>query len=379
MADPSKTESATPRRKEDARKRGQVPKSSELTTALAMLGSIAVLSFSGATMTQELAKIARFSFGNLNSFTINDAEINRHALHFGLELLFVMGPLLLGAFVIGILANVLQIGFLFAPQVLEPKPENLSPAKGWERIYSRRSVVELFKGFLKIGVVGLVAWSTLRGRSDRIFALMNTDLGLFLGEISALSSILILRVSITLLVLALADYLYQRFEYDESLKMTKQEIKDEYRQMEGDPQVKARIRRLQQEASRRRMLAELPNADVVITNPTRLAVAIKYDGVNMDSPIVIAKGARLVAARIREIAREHRIPVIENKPLARALFEGVPVGAAVPSLLFNAVAELLAWVYQTQGRLEEKALQNQDRLRRLGRLPAHLENDATGA
>ena len=168
--------------------------------------------------------------------------------------------------------------------------------------------------------------------------------------------------------MAALDYWYQRYEFEESIRMSKQEIKDEYRQLEGDPQVKARIRRLQQDASRRRMLAELPTADVVITNPTHLAVAVRYDENNMDAPRVIAKGARLLAERIKEIAREHQIPVMENKPLARALYESTPVGAQVPSALFDAVAQLLAFVYQMQGKLAEKARRNRERIAKKGGL-----------
>jgi flagellar biosynthetic protein FlhB len=362
MADPSKTESATPRKREEARKRGQVARSTELNTALGILGMLTVLTMAGHYMLEELAKVSRFAWGGLGTFDLTGADLMRHSLNFGLELLIVMGPLLLGAFIIAVGSNVLQVGFLFAPEALTVKWDNISPAKGWERIYSRRTLVELGKGLLKIGVIGLTAWLTLSGQSETLLALMNTDLGLFMTAIGGIAFTLFLRVGLVLLALALADFLYQRWEYEESMKMTKQEVKDEYRQMEGDPLVKARIRRLQQEASRRRMFAELPNADVVITNPTHLAVAMKYDGLSMDAPIVLAKGARLMAARIKAIAAEHNIPVLENKPLARAIYASTPVGGAVPSQFFSAVAEVLALVYQAQGSLERRAMENQRRL-----------------
>ena len=368
MADPSKTETATPRRREDARKKGQVARSTELNTALGILGSLLVLNLAGRFVFEELSKVARFFWGNLGREELGLEGMQSHALTFGLEFLYIISPLLLGALMVGLLSNTLQVGIFFAPEALSLKFENLSPVKGFGRIFSRRSAIEFLKGVLKIVLITLVAWFTVTARIDTVVALMNTDMGMFYSAVGALSTALILRIGFSLLALAALDYWYQRYEFEESIKMSKQEIKDEYRQLEGDPQVKARIRRLQQDASRRRMLAELPTADVVITNPTHLAVAVRYDENNMDAPRVIAKGARLLAERIKEIAREHQIPVMENKPLARALFESTPVGAQVPSALFDAVAQLLAFVYQMQGKLAEKARRNRERIAKKGGL-----------
>jgi flagellar biosynthetic protein FlhB len=362
MADPSKTESATAKKKEDARKRGQVARSTELNTGLSVLGMLVVFNLAGHYMLEELSKISHYAWGGLGTFDLTGGDLMRHSLTFGLELLLVIGPLLVGALVIGISANVLQVGFLFAPEALSIKWDNISPAKGFERVFSRRTAIELAKAFLKIGVIGLTAWVTVTGQIDKLLALMNTDLGLFMAAIGGLAGSLILRVGLVMLAMGLADFFYQRWEYDENLKMTKQEVKDEFRQTEGDPLVKARIRKLQQEAAKRRMFADLPNADVVITNPTHLAVALKYDGTSMDAPLVLAKGARLMAARIKAVAAEHGIPVLENKPLARAIYASTPVGGAVPSQFFGAVAEILALVYQAQGSLERKAMENQRRI-----------------
>jgi flagellar biosynthetic protein FlhB len=362
MADPSKTESATPRKREEARKRGQVPRSTELTSALGLLGMLGVLNIAGGYMLDEMAAVARHAWGGLGSFHLNGAGLERHALSFGLELLAILGPVLLGALLLGIGGNVVQFGFLFAPEAIKLRWDNVLPTKGFERLFSRRTAVETVKAFLKIGLIGLTAWLTVSGRTDELLAMMNSNLAGFYPAIGSLASLVMLRVGLVMLALALVDYVYQRWEYAESLKMSKQEVKDEYRQMEGDPLIKARIRRLQQEASRRRMFAELPKADVVITNPTHLAVALRYDGATMDAPVVVAKGARLMAERIKSIAAEHKIPVMENKPLARALYAGVPVGAQVPSTFFAAIAEVLAFVYQTQGTLEIKARENHRRI-----------------
>jgi len=364
VADPSKSEAATPRRKEEARQRGQVARSSELSSALGLLGILIVLNLSGSYMIEEITKVARYTWGGLGTFTFGDTEVRRQILTFFLELLLVMGPLLLGALVIGVTVNVIQFGFLFAPEALQLKWENLSPVKGFERLFSRRTAVEVFKSFLKIGVIGTIAWLTIAGRVPQLMTLMNTEQVVFFAAVASTANSVILRVGLAMLAMALIDFFYQRWEFDESLKMSKQEIKDEYRQMEGDPLVKSRIRKMQQEAARRRMFADLPNADVVITNPTHLAVALKYDGTTMDAPLVLAKGARLMAARIKAIAAEHGIPVMENKPLARALYRSVPVGAHVPGAFFSAIAEVLAFVYQAKGTLADKARQNQDRITR---------------
>ena len=364
MADPSKSEAATPKRREEARQRGQVARSTELTSALSLLGILTVLNLSGSYMLQELTKVARYTWGGLGTFTFSETEVRRQILTFFLELLLVMGPLLLGAVVIGVAVNVLQFGFLFAPEAMQLRWENLSPARGFGRLFSRRTAVEVFKSFLKIGVIGLIAWLTIAGKVPQLMTLMNTDLVVFFTAVAGTASTIMLRVGLAMLAMALLDYFYQRWEFEESLKMSKQEIKDEHRQMEGDPLVKARIRRMQQAAARRRMFADLPNADVVITNPTHLAVALKYDGTTMDAPRVLAKGARLMAARIKAVAAEHNIPVMENKPLAQALYRAVPVGGQVPGAFFNAIAEVLAFVYQAKGTLAEKARQNQERIAR---------------
>jgi flagellar biosynthetic protein FlhB len=364
MADPSKSEAATPKRREEARQRGQVARSTELTSALSLLGILTVLNLSGSYMLQELTKIARYTWGGLGTFTFSETEVRRQILTFFLELLLVMGPLLLGAVVIGVAVNVLQFGFLFAPEALQLRWENLSPARGFGRLFSRRTAVEVFKSFLKIGVIGVIAWLTIAGKVPQLMTLMNTDLVVFFTAVAGTASTIMLRVGLAMLAMALLDYFYQRWEFEEGLKMSKQEIKDEHRQMEGDPLVKARIRRMQQAAARRRMFADLPNADVVITNPTHLAVALKYDGTTMDAPKVLAKGARLMAARIKAVAAEHKIPVMENKPLAQAIYRAVPVGGQVPGAFFNAIAEVLAFVYQAKGTLAEKARQNQERIAR---------------
>lgn len=366
MADPSKTETATPRKREESRKRGQVARSVEVNTAAGLLGAWMLMHFWGAFMIQELADICRFAWGNLGHFRMSMGEFQRYLMTFNLKLFMLLLPLFVGVFLIGVLSNVAQIGFLFSAEPLALKPENLNPAQGFKRLFSRRTAIEFLKNMIKIVLVATVTAVTLWSRLPALMLLLQSDLGGFFSQVGAMTSQLFLRLGLALLGLAALDFWYQRYEFEESIKMSKQEIKDEFKQLEGDPQIKARVRQLQRENSRKRMLSDLPNADVVITNPTHLAVAVQYDGKNMDAPRVVAKGARLMAERIKEMAREYDIPVMENKPLARAIYESTPVGSQVPGTLFTAVAELLAFVYQMQGKLVQKAQENRERLSKQG-------------
>jgi flagellar biosynthetic protein FlhB len=249
-----------------------------------------------------------------------------------------------------LVANVAQIGLEFHGQGLAPKFSKLNPLAGLKRIFSLRGLVELAKSLLKIAFVGLIAWSVMSGYISKFPSLVRLDLGeIWLFTHSAAFRI-ILYVSLALMVLAALDYIYQRWQYEESLKMTKQEVKDERKQSEGDPQVKSRIRALQRQTAYQRMLAEVPKSDVVITNPTHLAVALRFDSSAMIAPQVTAKGADYIAERIREVAIENGVPIVENKSLAQALYRMAEIGDYVPVDLYRAVAEVLAYVYRLKGR-----------------------------
>jgi flagellar biosynthetic protein FlhB len=261
-----------------------------------------------------------------------------------------MSPLLLTVVITGFLSNYLQIGFIFSPEAVAPKMEKIDPFKGFARLFSLRSLVELVKSVLKMAVIAVIVWFTLKDELRNLIPLMDDSL---MG-ILVYTGKVIFRIMITtcwvLIVLALMDYLYQRWEYEKGLRMSRQEVKDEYKQSEGDPFVKARIRRIQREIARKRMMANVPKADVVVTNPTHLAVAIRYDADKMYAPVVVAKGAGYMAEKIRDIARTHGVPVIENKPVAQLLYKMVDVDGAIPEDLYRAVAEILAYVYGLKER-----------------------------
>jgi flagellar biosynthetic protein FlhB len=247
--------------------------------------------------------------------------------------------------VAAILANVLQVGVMFSSEAITPQVSKIDPIKGFQRLFSLRSLIELIKSIFKICIVGTVAYIVVKGELDRMLILMDQSVWGMMIYLGNISFKILLATTIVLIILAILDYIYQRWEYEKSLRMTKQEIKDEYKNTEGDPMIKARIRRIQREIAHKRMMAQVPKADVIITNPTHLAVAIKYDHENMMAPMVVAKGANIIAEKVKQIAEENDVPIIENKPLAQVLYKMVDINSLIPEDLYRAVAEVLAFVY----------------------------------
>lgn len=346
-----RTEQATGRRRQEARKRGQVAISREIPSALLLFTLLGVFSFAGAHLLDHLTRLVAGIFGRLNSIrvhTVSDAG----ALMVDLlqTVLWLLVPICLPLLVAGFLGNVAQVGLEFHAQPLSPKLSKLNPLAGMKRIFSMRGLVELGKSLLKIGFVGAIAWSVMSGYLTEFPTLVRLDLGGIWDFTYSVAFRIILYVSLALLVLAALDYIYQRWQHEEGLKMTKQEIKDERKQSEGDPQVKSRIRSLQRQAAYQRMMAEVPKSDVVITNPTHLAVALRFDPAEMTAPRVTAKGADYIAERIRDVARENNVPIVENQPLAQALYQMADIGDYIPVDLYRAVAEVLAYVYRLRGR-----------------------------
>jgi flagellar biosynthetic protein FlhB len=255
--------------------------------------------------------------------------------------------------VLGVIAfatNVAQIGFKITPKAMEPKFDKLNLVNGFKRLFALRSLVDMIKNVLKVAIIGYVAYKTIQGEFDSFFLLPNMTIPELAGVMGKLSLVLGVKIGAVVFVIAVLDYMYQRYEFEKSIRMSRQEVKEEHKETEGSPQLKARVRQVQREMSRKRMMQAVPTADVVLTNPTHLAVALKYDPEEMSAPYVVAKGARLIAQRIKELAHKHDIPVIEDKPLARALFKACDVGDLVPANLYRAVAEVLAYVYRLKGK-----------------------------
>ncbi|MCG8685612.1 MAG: flagellar biosynthesis protein FlhB, partial [Desulfobacterales bacterium] len=268
-------------------------------------------------------------------------------LGFHLKKMFLMClPVFAAVYVVALISNVAQVGFAISWKAIEPKMSKLNPINGFKQKFSSRAVVEFVKSLVKVGVISLVCYLVTKGTLSQIVKLYDNSVAQILLFLLIESFWIFIKVCLVMIVVALLDYAYQKWKFLDEQKMTKKEVKDERKQTEGDPAVKSRIRQLQMEAARKRMMAEVPEADVVVTNPTRLAVALKYDNTKMDAPMVVAKGAGSIAANIRRIARENDVPLVEDKPLARNLYRLVDIGQEVPLEYYKAVAELLAYVYR---------------------------------
>lgn len=345
-----KTEKATPNKRREARKKGQVAKSPEVSAALTLLLAFAFFMVGGKNLIEGCLNIYRHSF---QEYLLWNISISSTQLLFN-QLLWdsvkLVAPLFAVVLAAGIFANYVQVGLMFNAESIKINLGKLNPIQGMKHIFSIRSLVELIKSILKIVVTSGIVYWIISSKKNELFSLGEKnilDSSRFIGS-------LILQIGITiagcLVILATADYLFQKFDYEKKLRMSKQEIKDEYKKMEGDPVIKGQRRAKQRQLAMNRMIQEVPKADVIITNPTHFAVAIRYDFETMDAPEVIAKGKDHIALKIKEIAKQHKIMTVENRPLARALFASVEIGEPVPEELFNAVGEILAYVYFQEGR-----------------------------
>jgi flagellar biosynthetic protein FlhB len=341
-----KTEQATPKRREEARNKGQVARSTEL-SSVAILGvGLLALWGLGGYMREGLEAMMLGAFvGNFNA-TLDPGTIQRHIVGWMSAFAGILWPLFILLTIAAIAVNVAQVGVMFTGQPLQPKADRISPLSGLKRIFSAKGLVELAKGLFNVGIVALVVYLTLTGERTTIINMLDMEVGQILEVSVDMIMTLGFRLVLLLLALAILDYAFQRFDYEKNLRMTRQEVKQEIKQQEGDPIIRSRIRAIQREMSQRRMMDDVGSADVVVTNPTHVAVALKYDPATMPAPVVLAKGQRLVAQRIKELARESKVPLVENKPLARALFKAVKVGDQIPEELFRATAEVLAFVFQ---------------------------------
>jgi flagellar biosynthesis protein FlhB len=346
-----RTEEATPKRREEAREKGQVAVSREVASAVVLGASLIYFYFGSGSFMEGITEIMKTSFRDSGHVLLSQKNI--YALLFSLayKVFLLLFPLLLTVFVAGFVANVLQVGFLFSWEAVQPKLSKVDPFKGLKRLFSLRSLVELVKSLFKISVVGLIAYLVIIKEIPGLFPLADQSIWGMLAFIGRVSFRIMIMTCWVLVIMALLDYLYQRWEFEKSIRMSQQEIKEEFKHSEGDPLIKSRIKRLQREIARKRMMASIPKADVVITNPTHLAIAIRYDQDNMNAPVVVAKGAGYVAEKIREIAAKHQIPIVENKPVAQVLYKIANIGDMIPADLYRAVAEILAYVY----RLKEKS------------------------
>ena len=343
-----KTEEPTAKKLSDARDEGQAPRSQDLNTAAMLIVLILGVKIFGGFIYDRIYETYYYVMTNMSDYATNEFTLGRseNLFHLGMrEILFTILPISLIGVLVAFVVGVWQVKWKITTKPLKPKPSKLNPIKGMKRIFSKDKLVELLKALIKLGVLFWVVYSYIQDEWGLIINIYQLDPVNAVHLIIETVLDIAFRVAVVFLMIAFADWIYQKRKFRKDMKMTKQEVKDEYKNSEGNPEIKGAIRRKMQEASRRRMMQALPEADVVITNPTHLAVALKYDKDSAEAPIVTAKGADFLAEKIKEIARENRIQIVENKPLARMLYHNVEIGAEIPPELYQMVAEILAYVY----------------------------------
>ena len=341
-----RTEKATPRRREKAREEGRVARSQELNSAAILSLGVLVLYFLGPTLVTQLKEFMTYSFSEAPLISVTNDSLLAIFSSKVWTFFVIIAPIFAILAVVAYGVNVVQVGVMFTTKPLEPKADKLNIASGLKRMFSARSLFTLVRDVLKLALISFVGYKAVTANIDGFFLLSDNSVSVFAGAMGKTALMTTLQISAVILILAILDYAYQKYDFEKNIRMSKQDIRDEFKNSEGSPQIKSRVRQIQREMSRKRMMQEIPKADVVVTNPTHLAVALKYNPEEMEAPLVVAKGERLVAQRIKEIAAEHDIPVVENKPLARALFQMCDIGSHVPAKLFRAVAEVLAYVYR---------------------------------
>lgn len=342
-----RTEKPTPKRRREAREKGQVFKSVEVITAFSLLAMFGVLSIFGKTIVENIHKMMHYFFSQQSTLdTLTISAMGNTLKDAILLLIEILAPILIAAFTCGLIFNVVQVGLNFAPKAMAPKMNRISPISGFKRIFSTRTLLDLLKSLIKIAVLGFVAYGEYQKYASHFPILMGEPADFAVNTFVEILFNVGFKLALALAIFAPFDFMYQRWKHEKDLMMTKQEVKDEYKLVEGNPQNKSRIAQKQREMSNMRMVQAVKDADVVITNPTHYAVALSYKEEEYTAPLVIAKGQDYLAKKIKERAKEHEVEIVENKSLARALYFFCEVGDEVPEDLYKAVAEVLAYVYR---------------------------------
>ena len=350
-----RTESATPKRLEEARKKGQVPRSAELSMAAVCIAAAASIYTLGKGAAAEFAELMRGALSLTPAQAVGEGVIWSALMDAGLKALVIILPILGATFIAALAAPLAIGGWNFSGQALMPQFSKLNPANGLGRIFSSRGTVELGKGIAKVFVVSMIGWVLLKGMTPQMLGLSEEPLNGAIGHSAALTGYALLVLCFGLVAIAAFDVPFQLWQHSRDLKMTREEVKEEYKESEGSPETRGRIREAQRALARGRMMQEVPKADVVITNPTHYAIALRYDEKRNRAPIVVAKGTDLLAAKIREIATENGVPLVAAPPLARALYRSVELGHEVPAALYVTVAQVLTYVYQLKAAVARGA------------------------
>ncbi len=350
-----KTEEPTAKKLDDARKDGNVCKSKDLNMAISLVAMFLILRVFSSYMGERFVGVFDEIYTRIPDYASASAFNSSSVMGFFqtslLDSLILVLPFFAAGFVVCFVVDLVQVKWKISTKPMEPKLDKFNPINGFKRIFSTKSLFELAKSIVKVAVIALIVYMTVNDKINDIFIMYDLELNSAIALISDLVIDLGFRISLVFVLVGIGDYAYQRWKFHEDMKMTKQEVKDEMKNSEGDPQIKGKQRARMQEASRRRMMQSVPEADVVITNPTHYAVALKYDNLSMQAPMVTAKGSDLIAQRIKEIAKENNVEIVENKALARSLYSNCEVGQEVSPELYIAVADILAMVYRKQGKI----------------------------
>lgn len=343
-----KTEKATPKKRQDARKEGNIFQSKEINSAATLLFAVAILGIMGNSLYMNMYNMMEFVFTDFltRDYAEGMGNIKKLMTYSAMETLINSLPILAGITVIGLLISYLQVGFLMNP--IKVKFSKLNPLNGFKNMFSIKSLFELVKSFFKIFVISYIVASYLKDEMGNISLFYELTIPQTFAYVAELTYNISIRICIGIFVLAIIDFAFQKYQYEKNLMMSKQEIKEEYKQSEGDPQIKSKIKQKQRELAMRRMMQDVPKADVIITNPTHFAVAVKYDKNKHSAPYVLAKGQDIMAQKIKSIGKENEVPIVENKPLARLLYKNVDINETIPQDLYQAVAEVLAYVYSVK-------------------------------
>lgn len=350
-SDQEKTEDPSQHRLDKAREEGNVAQSKDLTSLMVLVACVSVAWLAGPLLLDDLFNVFRYFWSQSAVVFVTKDNMGELLLKFLYAIARIVLPIALAGFVAGILGSVLQIGFNISTKPLEPNPDKINPVKGLKRLFSMNAVVEGAKAIFKLAAVATVTFFIVQSELVNSAVMSEFESIQIITYMGSMSFRLVAGVGLALFVISVADYAWQKYQHFKKLKMTKEEAKREHKEREGDPLIKSRIRAVQKEMARKRMMLDVQTADVIVTNPTHIAVAIRYDAEKMAAPKVVAKGSDFIAMKIREIAKEHNVPIVENVPLARALHKSVKVGKYVPRALYQAVAEVLAYIYRLKGKI----------------------------
>ncbi|MFL0246766.1 fused FliR family export protein/FlhB family type III secretion system protein [Candidatus Clostridium stratigraminis] len=350
FASEDKTEEATPKKKSEARKKGQVARSKEVNLALTLVASTLILVILGAYVGNSLLSTTRMFLGNYLTTNIDYNTVQNLTLVALWRAAIIILPVVIPIMIFGIAANFIQVGFMFTGEPIKMQLSKLNPINGLKRIFSFRTFVETIKDVAIISILSYISYTYIKGNYNTLLNIGNTRIELLPSIFSKIVIGIFFKITIVMIVIAAIDFLYQKYKYNKELRMTKQEIKEEFKQQEGDPQIKSRIKQRQRELASRRMMQAVPNATVVVTNPTHIACALRYEEGKDSAPVLVAKGADNIAIKIKEIAKENKVPIMENRALARLIYSEVEIDSAIPGEMYQAVAEILAAIYKMKKR-----------------------------